>query len=261
MQTLDELLVTEGIAVAHLDLVQRDFTDVLALEAEVRARVKGDCAIHLFGGEAWLDHARIESFNIRREAFAQIGPMKLLLWLTAAKIKELATAAPDLWAWRGSAIFQFQRTPHDAIVRKSTEMPYASRVMPTVDTRTLNQRGQRIVELRALLKEAAIPDEARGLLLDEWAGLHESLGQLDEALRIRVEDELPVYEKLGDVRSRLITEANLGQLYAQKGDIERARALWRHALADAQRLQLPEAGVIERWLAAGGTVAGSDGAP
>ena len=37
-------------------------------------------------------------------------------------------------------------------------------------------------------------------------------GELDEALRIRREEELPVFERLGDVRSRAITVGQIALL-------------------------------------------------
>ena len=48
-------------------------------------------------------------------------------------------------------------------------------------------------------------DRDRALALGQIADILEARGQLDEALRIRREDELPVYEKLGDIRSRAVT--------------------------------------------------------
>ncbi len=56
----------------------------------------------------------------------------------------------------------------------------------------------------------------------------EARGQLDEALRIRTEEQLPVYEKLGDVRSRAVT---MGQI----GDILRRAANWTRRCASARK--------------------------
>jgi tetratricopeptide (TPR) repeat protein len=217
---VDAVLNSVGIPSQRINLVKAGFADVLAFEADVRSRVKGNCALHIFGGDAWFDTARIESFNIRREAFAQIGPVKLLFWLTTHKIAQLATLAPDFWSWRGSAVFSFQR----AVVINS-DAPPPSRGMQPVDPRTLRERGQRIAELRGMLNGDAVPampDEARGLLLDELAGLLESLGQLDEALRIRREDQLPLYEKLGDVRRRAMTMGKIAYVLQARGELDEA---------------------------------------
>jgi 3',5'-cyclic AMP phosphodiesterase CpdA len=72
-------------------------------------------------------------------------------------------------------------------------------------------------------------------------------GQLDEALRIRQEEELPVYDRLGDVRGLLVGRANLALGLIKRNqawDREEAISLLQAALADAQRLNLPEEGQI-----------------
>ena len=76
-------------------------------------------------------------------------------------------------------------------------------------------------------------------------------GELDQALRIRREEQLPVYEKLGDVRERLVCRANMAICLIQRrraGDKVEAQRLLALALADAQRLRLPEVARIEELL-------------
>jgi hypothetical protein len=50
---------------------------------------------------------------------------------------------------------------------------------------------------------------SRAVTLGQIADIYQARGDLDGALKIRQEDELPVYEKLGDVRELLITRANI----------------------------------------------------
>jgi tetratricopeptide (TPR) repeat protein len=232
---VDAVLNSEGIPSQRINLVKAGYADVLAFEADVRSRVKGNCALHIFGGDAWLDAARIESFNIRREAFAKIGPVKLLFWLTTHKIAQLATLAPDFWSWRGSAVFSFQRA-----VAIATDAPQPSRGMQAVDARTLRERGQRIVELRGMLNGDAVPampDTARGLLLDELADLLQSLGEPDEALRILKEEALPVHEKLGDARARAVTMVKVADILQARGELDEAlRILKEDALPVYKKL-------------------------
>ena len=52
-------------------------------------------------------------------------------------------------------------------------------------------------------------------------------GDLDEALRIRREEELPVYEKLGDVRSRAVTMGKIADVLAARGDVDEALRIRR----------------------------------
>ncbi|NJM13296.1 MAG: hypothetical protein HC889_16755 [Synechococcaceae cyanobacterium SM1_2_3] len=69
-------------------------------------------------------------------------------------------------------------------------------------------------------------------------------GDLDEALRIYREEELPVYERLGAVRDLLVCRANIGINYLARGsagDRQIALQFLNLALQDAQRLKIPEA--------------------
>jgi tetratricopeptide (TPR) repeat protein len=85
---------------------------------------------------------------------------------------------------------------------------------------------------------------AQGLIAD----VLQARGQLDEALRIRQEEELPTYERLGDVPDliwgRYYTADNL---LARNAPDDRAEAirLLNLALADARAMRLPETGQIE----------------
>jgi hypothetical protein len=71
-------------------------------------------------------------------------------------------------------------------------------------------------------------------------------------LRIRREEQLPVYERLGDVRSLLLGRANLAINLVQRGwreDGPEIFSLLQQALTDAERLRLPEAQAIRDWIA------------
>ena len=85
---------------------------------------------------------------------------------------------------------------------------------------------------------------ARAVTLGKIADVYQARGQLDEALRIRQEEQLPVYERLQAARDALICRANIGINYLARnsaGDREKALALLRLALQAAQALKLPEA--------------------
>jgi phosphopentomutase len=49
------------------------------------------------------------------------------------------------------------------------------------------------------------------------ADILKARGQLDEALRIYQEEELPVYERLGDVRSKAITMGRIADILQARG--------------------------------------------
>ena len=52
-------------------------------------------------------------------------------------------------------------------------------------------------------------------------------GELGEALRIRREEELPVYEKLGDVRSRAVTLGKIADVLYARGELDEALRIRR----------------------------------
>jgi hypothetical protein len=71
---------------------------------------------------------------------------------------------------------------------------------------------------------------------------------LDEALRIRQEEQLPVYERLGARRDVLAARANIALTLLRRnapGDRDEALHLLRLALADARAMRIPEAEQIE----------------
>ena len=61
-------------------------------------------------------------------------------------------------------------------------------------------------------------------------------GDLDEALRIRREVQLPVYERLGDVRSAAVTWGQIGDIAFQRGDLDEAAALQGRRLEANRKL-------------------------
>ncbi len=52
-------------------------------------------------------------------------------------------------------------------------------------------------------------------------------GDLDEALRIRREEELPVYERLGDVRAKAVTMGQIADVLQARGDLDEALRIRR----------------------------------
>jgi tetratricopeptide (TPR) repeat protein len=59
------------------------------------------------------------------------------------------------------------------------------------------------------------------------ADIYQARGQLDEALRIRREDSLPVYERLGDVRERAVTMGKIADIYQARGQLDEALRIRR----------------------------------
>jgi tetratricopeptide (TPR) repeat protein len=63
--------------------------------------------------------------------------------------------------------------------------------------------------------------------MGQIAGVLEARGQLDEALRIRREDELPVFERLGDRHSRAVTMGKIADVLRARGELDEALRIRR----------------------------------
>ena len=72
-------------------------------------------------------------------------------------------------------------------------------------------------------------NDERGVALSAGmrADILQARGELDEALRIRREEELPVYEKLGDVRERAITQGQIADILQARGKLDEALRIRR----------------------------------
>ena len=84
----------------------------------------------------------------------------------------------------------------------------------------------------------------RAVTLGKIADIAQARGQLDEALRIRQQEQLPVYEKLGATRDLLVGRTKLALTHLERdqpGDRERAADLLRLARAPAGAMGIPEA--------------------
>jgi hypothetical protein len=215
---IDALLKAAGLDPRRMALDPLAHPDFPAVEnALCRLRQEGARAVQVFGGDAWFTAARWEAFNLRREALSRSAALRLVVWLTASNVTALVLQAPDLWHWR-SGVFDFSL---GQIPPRHLPTPH----YPAVDARRLPERTRRIAELRAALQSLPSPpeeDELRGGLLSELGDLLASIGQLDEALRIRQVEELPVYERLGDVRAKAVTMGKIADILEARGELDEA---------------------------------------
>jgi tetratricopeptide (TPR) repeat protein len=78
---------------------------------------------------------------------------------------------------------------------------------------------------------------SKAVTLGKIADVHQARGQLDEALRIRQEEELPVYERLGDVHAKANSMLNITDVLRARGQLDEAHRLLREeALPIFERL-------------------------
>ena len=72
------------------------------------------------------------------------------------------------------------------------------------------------------------------------ADIHQARGEFGEALRVRVEEELPVYERLGDVRSRATALGKVADILRARGELDEALRIYEQdVLPEIERIGNP----------------------
>ena len=223
----------------------------------------------LVGIEHWpegLDDL-LARLNHRREALAERCARPLLFWVPSLLTATVATRAADLWAWR-SGVFDFTLPEEPRLPRLAHGHVDENRVSASV-------REARIAELRDYLHsrprwEAVDVDLAieLGDLLDvsgattqadetyrkaeaalrhlgdprrtaiAWgriANMLQTRGRLDEALRVRFDREIPVFEAIGDSRKLAIALGQVAEIRATQGHLDEALRIHREEELPAYR--------------------------
>lgn len=213
--------------------------------------------IHLTGLEPWLrkqtSAAALGALNQRREYLAETIQTTLIFWLEQPTIATFASQAADLWAWRTAVLDFSEAIPRRESIDQQTlflgnaELEASEKRLSTIQTHieqtsalsaadaALMLEASRIEKQRGNLDKALeYAESAKKLFKDhdhrreeaiasgQIADVLQERGQLDEALRIRQEEELPVYEKLGDVRERAITQGKIADVLQARGQLDEA---------------------------------------
>ena len=268
-QLLIERIDSRHPTAAVLDLSAS--SDPSALLDELRQVGPKHTPIHLYGIELWLRRAgpeALRALNYRRETLAAEVASTLVLWVEPGTIATFAAEAPDLWAWRAAVLdFSHPPTPREAVHREAIFLGSAEH----------SRREQRLGEIADHLVKAIDPAGPDANLLLEASDIEQSLGHpgaaqdraaaagtifrrlddkfgearaagriadilqsrgdLDEALRIRTEEQVPVYERLGDVRSKAVTQGMIADILVSRGDLDEAlRMLTGEVLPAFERL-------------------------
>ncbi|WP_442776270.1 tetratricopeptide repeat protein [Sphaerotilus montanus] len=218
-------LIQQQAGLRGAELVLDDSVgDVQALEARLVALAAEHEVIHVLGANHWMDAGRWESFNLLRERLSTVARVRLLFWLKSESISLVAKHAPDVWAWR-SGIYVFEL--NGLILEKADWLAHArlsaNQMAKSFDVRSMRECFQRIAQLRSLL--AAIPqaaDDIRVPLLDELATLLTRFGDTEGALKIRIEEQLPLYKKLGNLRLQVVVLSRIADIFRIRGNLEEA---------------------------------------
>ena len=256
---LQSVLDVGQLPVARISL-DDSISDVFALEARLQALAATNSVIHVLGAANWLNErhhpGRWAALNVLRERVAHKVGCKLLWWLDEETIAQMASLAPDWWAWRGG-IYPFSSLP--VILPKPEELQPR---FAQIDSQSQEQAARRIAELKSWLtqemdanlalplhielgdllerqgqpeaalncyRQYALPiardladDYSVATALGRIADILYARGQLDEALRIRQEEELPVYQRLGDIRNTAVTQGQIADILDARGQQDEA---------------------------------------
>jgi hypothetical protein len=153
----------------------------------------------------------------------------LELVLSALEVLDRVKAAPDLHLLRHGADCA-ERLGRSDDQERLLELgmrieggdPRARAMLLSASASRLIQTGG-IDAAEKLLKEAVAVFETLGdvrgcaVTMGKIADILQARGQLDEALKIRTEEQLPVYERLGDVRSRAVTMGKIAGILQASG--------------------------------------------
>ena len=237
--------------------------------------------VHVTGAGAWLsdeDHAAefLHGLNYRRERLAARCGSTVVFWLDELAVQRVAQESPDFWAWRAGLLsFVSETRPPPKITEERVESG-------RVDERRMQRR---LRDLRSYISQLNELHPSRVLLflemseieknlgeLDEaersafeakrlaahyndrlneavgWnyiADIRETRGEFDEALRIRREEMLPVYERLGDVRERAVTMGKIADLLQARGELDQAVEMYKKSLALNEMLGRKEGMAID----------------
>ena len=201
------------------------------------------------------------SLNLQRETLARRCNNTLLLWWPSSALVQLSLEAPDFWAWR-STEFDFHALPlperlavvpfdssfsarssrelADKQRRRSSIEDYLRRVAGTEeeDTRLTSSLTLELAEISFHLGELERADTEAQRALELYRSVDNRLGvaqaqfnianifkvrgDLNAALAMLKDKALPVFSKLGDVRSIAITKSKIADILELRGDLDAA---------------------------------------
>ena len=224
IDSLDEVLRLAGLRSARLPL-SGGVRGAAAFEARLRLHASKSQVVHVLGGARWFDATRWDELNQRRERLALDARVRVVFWLDAERIAVLPMQAQDLWAWR-SGVYAFGLpTASAATLESPLPVPFKVGV---ADTRSMTQRHRRVIELQtSLAREPPLDEELRMPLLDELGGLLYDLGELDAAVELWRDVELPLHRQRHDDRAAAHTMSRIADVMHDQGQLDESLRIRR----------------------------------
>ncbi|MFO1205937.1 MAG: tetratricopeptide repeat protein [Burkholderiales bacterium] len=229
----DQFIANLSASMPSVTLHRVDLSDANddVLDAVVKALADGPPGpVMVVGVEGALaDDAHSQrllgTLNLRRAEWPLRVPEAVVFWLPRRFLGALTRGAPDFFDWRSDTIAFPELTTVE--IRPLARRDWEFGVDPRLSAQ---ERAERLRELRArIAASSGSQDEyvLRHCLAwwDEVAELELVQGHVDEALRIRQEEELPVYERLGDVRSKAAAMGKIADILHFRGELDADEAL------------------------------------
>ena len=205
--------------------------DAEGLERLIVAAASEADLIHLSGASDWLTPQRWQGLNIRRDRLAESARARLVWWLHPRNVAEMATQAPDLWAWRGGVYSFLDVASPSVSPLTSFDFPHEA----WVNRADPGPRRKRIREIRAWLEGAPQPELVYEVAR-EWGDLALSLGEFDEARHAYRDIALPAARLHHTSREVLTIKQALATVATEAGDFGGAIEILKDAAEEAGRL-------------------------
>ena len=228
-EAIDHAAEERGLRVA--EVCWDPAADAEGLEQLIVAAATDADLIHLFGALDWLTPQRWQGLNIRRDRLAESARARLVWWLHPRNVAEMATQAPDLWAWRGG-VYSFLNVASPSVSPlTSFDFPHETRV----NRADPGPRRKRIREIRTWLEGAPQPELVYEVAR-EWGDLALSLGEFDEARHAYRDIALPAARLHHTSQEVLAVKQALATVATEAGDFGGAIEILKDATEEAERV-------------------------
>ena len=210
-EAIDHAAEERGLRVA--EVCWDPAADAEGLERLIVAAASEADLIHLSGASDWLTPQRWQGLNIRRDRLAESARARLVWWLHPRNVAEMATQAPDLWAWRGGVYSFLDVASPSVSPLTSFDFPHET----WVNRADPGPRRKRIREIRTWLEGAPQPELVYEVAR-EWGDLALSLGEFDEARHAYRYIALPAAQLHHTAQDVLAIKQALATVATEAGD-------------------------------------------
>jgi tetratricopeptide (TPR) repeat protein len=176
--------------------------------------------------------ARAGAFFLFDRAHNAQGALDLVIAVLATLDRAEATPSPHILRLGANSAERLGKVDvQEKLLERGSQIrdadPQARAMLLSARASRFTQTGEMDKAERLLQEAAAIfasldDVRERAVVLGKIADILETRGQLDEALKIRTEEQLPVYKQLGDERSRAVTMGQIADILQARGQIDEA---------------------------------------